>query len=407
MKSFEELFSHPEVLRAVEDAGYTQPTAIQEQAIPEVIKGSDLFASAQTGTGKTAAFILPSLVRMAENAPKAQVTGPRVLILVPTRELATQVSKVATKYSKYLPKTKVVTIFGGSPYPIQNRQLSRPYEILIATPGRLMDHMERGRIDFSRLDTLILDEADRMLDMGFIHDVEAIASKTPSNRQTLMFSATLSPAIKKLSSKLLRNPVEICIEAEFNSKENIEQKLMQVDNLDHKYRLLDHVIADPELSQAIIFTSTKRQADLLADKLSDSGQKSAVLHGDMKQSARTRTIALLRSEKIKLLVATDVAARGIDVSTLSHVINFDMPQCVEDYVHRIGRTGRAGASGTALSFATDNDTQMVKRIEKFTSKKLTLCIVPGFEPKKKSSSSPRKENYPPRRNRFTSRRGGR
>lgn len=407
MKSFEALFSHPEVLRAVEDAGYTEPTAIQEKAIPEVIKGSDLFASAQTGTGKTAAFILPSLVRMAENPPKAQVTGPRILVLVPTRELATQVSKVATKYSKYLAKTKVVTIFGGSPYPIQNRQLSRPYEILIATPGRLMDHMERGRIDFSRLDTLILDEADRMLDMGFIHDVEAIASKTPSDRQTLLFSATLSPAIKKLSQKLLRSPVEICIEPEFNSKENIEQKLMQVDNLDHKYRLLDHLIADPELSQAIIFTSTKRQADLLADKLSDSGQKSAVLHGDMKQSARNRTIALLRSEKIKLLVATDVAARGIDVSTLSHVINFDMPQCVEDYVHRIGRTGRAGASGIALSFATENDTQMVKRIEKYTSKKLTLCVIPGFEARKKSPSSPKKDSFPPRRNRFTSRRGGR
>ncbi|MFN4174252.1 MAG: DEAD/DEAH box helicase [Parachlamydiaceae bacterium] len=404
MKSFEALFSHPEVLRAVEDAGYTEPTAIQEKAIPEVIKGSDLFASAQTGTGKTAAFILPSLVRMAENPPKAQVTGPRILVLVPTRELATQVSKVATKYSKYLSKTKVVTIFGGSPYPIQNRQLSRPYEILIATPGRLMDHMERGRIDFSRLDTLILDEADRMLDMGFIHDVEAIASKTPSDRQTLLFSATLSPAIKKLSSKLLKNPVEICIEPEFNSKENIDQKLMPVDNLDHKYRLLDHLISDPELSQAIIFTSTKRQADLLADKLSDAGQKSAVLHGDMKQSARNRTIALLRSEKIKLLVATDVAARGIDVSTLSHVINFDMPQCVEDYVHRIGRTGRAGASGTALSFATENDTQMVKRIEKYTSKKLTLCVIPGFEPRKKGTSSPKKDNFPPRRNRFNSRR---
>lgn len=401
MKSFEELFSHPDVLRAIEDAGYKEPTPIQEKAIPEVLKGFDLFASAQTGTGKTAAFILPSLVRLATNPPKADVIGPRVLILVPTRELATQVSKEATRYAKYLPKTKVVTIFGGSPFPVQNRQLSRPYEILIATPGRLLDHIRRGRIDLSRLDTLILDEADRMLDMGFIHDVEAIASDTPSDRQTLLFSATLSPGIKKLSAKLLSNPIEVLCAHEIKTQENIEERLMSVDNLDHKYRLLDHLIADPSLSQAIIFTSTKRQADVLADKLSGSGQNAAVLHGDMRQTARNRTIALLRREKIKLLVATDVAARGIDVSTLTHVINFDLPQSAEDYVHRIGRTGRAGASGVALSFATDNDTNMVRQIEKYTSRKLPLHIVPGFE--RKLKSAPKK----PPMNRFNSRRGRR
>lgn len=390
MTSFKSLFSHEGILKAIEEAGYKTPTPIQAQAIPEILKGSDLCASAQTGTGKTAAFILPSLHRLAEPS-KTPGRGPRILILVPTRELAIQVAAEASKYSKYVARAKTVLIYGGAPYPIQNRELAQPYDILVATPGRLIDHMERGKINFSRLETLILDEADRMLDMGFIHDVEQIAAATPKTRQTLLFSATLKSSVMNLAKKLLNNPVEIKVAAEVQKNENIEQKLLRVDNLDHKYRLLDKLVTDTEMSQAIIFTSTKRQADQLVDKLSEAGQKAAVLHGGMKQSQRTRTILMLRQQKIRLLVATDVAARGIDVSTLTHVINFDVPMNVEDYVHRIGRTGRAGATGIALSFAADRDLSMIRRIEQFTSKKMQVHAVPGCEAKGRPGGAERED----------------
>ena len=385
MTSFQDLFSHEGLLKAIEDAGYSTPTPIQQQAIPEVIKGVDLCASAQTGTGKTAAFILPSLLRLTRPA-KTQGKGPRILILVPTRELAIQVAKEAQKYSKHLPSVKVVTVFGGASYVIQNRDLSRPYDILVATPGRLLDHFERKKVDFSRLEVLILDEADRMLDMGFIHDVETIAFATPKNRQTLLFSATLKKGVMNLSKRLLNHPVEISVASEVMQSQNIEEKLFKVDNLEHKYRLLEHLISNQEIGQAIVFTATKRQADQLGDKLMLAGEEAAVLHGDMRQSQRTKTIMRLRQQKVRILVATDVAARGIDVSTLTHVINFDVPMSVEDYVHRIGRTGRAGASGIALSFVSRRDYPMIRKIEAFTSKKITPHTIQGFEPVEKASS---------------------
>ena len=377
---FEEIGLHPSILKAIKDAGFTSPTPIQAQAIPEIIKGSDLRASAQTGTGKTAAFILPSLNRLS--APSTLPgRGPRVLILVPTRELAMQVAVEAAKYSKYMARCKTVCIYGGAPYPPQNRDLSRPHEILVATPGRLIDHMEQGRIDFSRVELFILDEADRMLDMGFIQPVELIASKLPAAHQTLMFSATLAGSVMKLSNRLLTKPVEISITPAQVNHDNIEQRLHRVDNLEHKYRLLDRLLDDPEMTQTIIFTATKRQADSLVEKLARGGKSARALHGGMNQRQRTRTIKEMRQEEFEILVATDVAARGIDIQTISHVINFDLPRSTEDYVHRIGRTGRAGASGVALSFASSKDMSIVRQIEKFTGQRMNPHQIPGMEPK--------------------------
>ena len=385
--TFKDLNLHQDILKAIEDAGHVTPTPIQLMAIPKILEGCDLRASAQTGTGKTAAFILPAL-NLLSVPSKVNCQGPRVLILVPTRELAMQVANEAVKYSKHLSKVKTVCIYGGAPYPIQNRELSRHYEILVATPGRLIDHIQRGRIDFSRLELFILDEADRMLDMGFIEPVEEIAAALPPTRQTLMFSATLKGTVMNLSKRLLKNPIEISVESEINQHDNIEQRLHHVDNLGHKNRLLDHLLNDPTLKQAIVFTSTKSHANVLADELFERGFHAAALHGDMDQRQRTRTITMLRQGKIQILVATDVAARGIDVLTISHVVNFDLPSSVEDYVHRIGRTGRAGAKGIALSFASSKDLHIVKRIEQFTGHKIALHVIPGMEPQFKPSSKP-------------------
>lgn len=377
---FEELFLHPSILESIKEAGFTSPTPIQQQAIPEIMKGSDLRASAQTGTGKTAAFILPSLHKLATPSTLPG-KGPRILILVPTRELAMQVAVEAAKYSKRISRCKTVCIYGGAPYPPQNRDLARPHEILVATPGRLIDHMEQGRIDFSRVEMFILDEADRMLDMGFIQPVEQIAAELPKSRQTLMFSATLAGSVMKLSNRLLTNPVEVRITPEKVNHENIEQRLHRVDNLEHKYRLLDHLLGDPDMSQTIIFTATKRQADHLVDKLAQLGRSARALHGGMNQRQRTRTLKEMRQESFDILVATDVAARGIDIQTISHVINFDLPRNTEDYVHRIGRTGRAGASGIALSFASSKDMSIVRQIEKYTGQRMNPHQIPGMEPK--------------------------
>lgn len=385
MTQFKDLLTHPGLLKAVQEAGYTNPTPIQSEAIPQILDGKDLLASAQTGTGKTAAFILPCLQKLT-TASATKGRGPRILVLVPTRELAMQVASEAQKYSKHLQQMKTVCIFGGAPYPIQNRQLAAPYEILVATPGRLLDHIESGRINFSRLELLILDEADRMLDMGFVDAVQDIAAKTPKERQTLLFSATLKGPVLKLSRSLLNDPVQISIAQEHEKHEHIEQRLHAVDNIDHKYKLLDVLLADPTLTQAVIFTATKFQADVLADKLSESGHSAAALHGDMRQTARTKTIMRLRQGKVKILVATDVAARGIDVNTITHVINFDLPMSAEDYVHRIGRTGRAGSSGIALSFAAAKDRHLVAQIERFTGHKLTTHTIAGLEPRKSVSS---------------------
>ncbi len=383
---FSELNLHPAILDAIRECGYTTPTPIQSQAIPKVLDGVDLLASAQTGTGKTGAFLLPILHRLTLPS-KAKGFGPRALILVPTRELAMQVANEAKKYSGQLQRMRTVCIYGGAPYPAQNRELSRPYEILVATPGRLIEHIERGRINFSRLEILVLDEADRMLDMGFIEPVEQIAAATPAGRQTLLFSATLKGEVLNLSKRLLTNPQEISVAHHHDKHENIEQRLHFVDNLSHKHRLLDHLLNDPEINQVLVFTSTKISADQLVDTLYDCGHNAAALHGDMNQGQRTRTISRLRRGEIRILIATDVAARGIDVQTISHVINFDLPNCAEDYVHRIGRTGRAGSKGIALSFAAGRDVALLRRIEQFTGQKIEPHLITGLEPKTRFNTS--------------------
>ncbi len=376
----------PAILKAIEDSGYTTPTPIQAQAVPEALAGHDLMASAQTGTGKTAAFMLPALHRLAVESP-VRSKGPRVLVLTPTRELAQQVTDAASKYGKNM-RVKVVSILGGMPYPLQNKLLSGFVDILVATPGRLIDHIERGRIDFSRLEMLILDEADRMLDMGFIDDVEHIAAATPATRQTLLFSATLEGVIGNLGQRLLKSPKRISVAATKRVTRTSSNACMYVDDMAHKNRLLDHLLRDVDLNQAMVFTATKRDADTLADSLSAQGHAAAALHGDMNQRERNRTLVNLRRGNVRVLVATDVAARGIDVPGISHVINFDLPKFAEDYVHRIGRTGRAGATGIAVSFASNRDAGTLRNIERFTGQGIQPHTIEGLEPKFKPRPAP-------------------
>ncbi|MEW6131782.1 MAG: DEAD/DEAH box helicase [Pseudomonadota bacterium] len=378
--TFESLLLNPFILKALNDSGYATPTPIQAEAIPVVMQGHDLMASAQTGTGKTAAFMLPALHKLSE-PPKGPGKGPRILVLSPTRELAQQISAAAAKYGKYLRRAKCVSILGGTPYPVQNRLLASPVDILVATPGRLIDHLQRGRIDFSRLEMLVLDEADRMLDMGFIEDVETIASATPASRQTVLFSATLDGKMAQIAKNLLREPKRVEVAGARQRHENIEQRLHFCDDLEHKTRILDHLLRDVEMNQAIVFTATKRDADQLAGDLYQQGYPVAALHGDMHQGARNRTLTRLRRGEIRILVATDVAARGIDVAGISHVINFDLPRQAEDYVHRIGRTGRAGAFGVAVSLVSSRDGMLLRKISGYTGQKIEAAVIPGLEPK--------------------------
>ena len=380
---FESLNLNPAILQALTASGYTEPTPVQAQAIPDAMSGHDLMVSAPTGTGKTAAFVLPALQRLAQPSAKSG-RGPRVLVLTPTRELALQVTSAVEKYSKFMHRLRTGTVLGGMPYPKQRQLLDRPLDILVATPGRLIDFMDQGRVDFSRVEILVLDEADRMLDMGFIKPVEKIAAAMPAGRQVLLFSATLDGNIARLARTLLRNPKLIEVAASKTSHENIEQRLHHVDDGGHKRKLLDHLLADTELNQAIVFTSTKRGADKLAEDLHGRGHSAAALHGDMNQSQRNRTLSRLRSGNVRVLVATDVAARGIDVSTITHVINYDLPKVAEDYVHRIGRTGRAGANGIAISFAAPDDRSQLRQIERFTGNQIQAHVVPGLEPKAKA-----------------------
>jgi superfamily II DNA/RNA helicase len=381
--SFESLNLHPTILRAVLEAGYDTPTAVQAQAIPEALNGRDIMASAQTGTGKTAAFTLPALNLLA-TPHESKSRGPRILVLTPTRELAAQVNEAARKYGKYI-RARTVSIVGGMPYPLQNKLLSQPLDILVATPGRFIDHMERGRIDLSRLQMLVLDEADRMLDMGFMPDVERICEALPKERQTLLFSATLD-GIMHIGKQFQNNPLTIQVAGQKEKHANIEQRLHFVDDMNHKNKLLEHLLIAPEVNQAIIFTSTKRHADLLAEDLYAAGHKTAALHGDMTQGARNRTLTKLRHGDVKVLVATDVAARGIDVHGISHVINYDLPKFAEDYVHRIGRTGRANNTGIAISFASNVDRHLLRKIEQYTGQKLEAAVIAGFEPKRAMKS---------------------
>ena len=405
--TFDNLDLHPKLLEAIAAAGYSEPTEVQKAVIPVVKEGVDIRASAQTGTGKTAAFLLPAINHLV-TSPSKGGKGPRVLILVPTRELAMQIETQAKKYTKYLPHVKAVSVVGGIPYHKQAPKLRRSLDILIATPGRLIDFIHQKKVEFPRLEMLILDEADRMLDMGFVKPVEDIASKTPSDRQTLMFSATMQGSVIKLSKKLLDNPKEIAIASQQMTHENIDQKVHFVDDLHHKNRILDHILGQDEVTNAIVFTSTKRHAGQLVDELRDKGYPTGALHGDMNQRQRTRTIAQLRNGSICILVATDVASRGIDVQEISHVINFDIPENAEDYVHRIGRTGRAGAKGIALTLVAGRDAYMMKQIEKYTGQQIDTEVIPGLEPDptKISSNGPPRRSRNHRSNRTRSSRGG-
>ncbi|QBY53866.1 DEAD/DEAH box helicase [Cupriavidus oxalaticus] len=386
------------ILRALSELNYNTPTPVQAQAIPAFLAGRDLLVSSQTGSGKTAAFMLPAIQRISEmpapqrstepakrmkgKRPRPSPAQPALLVLTPTRELALQVTEAAAKYGRNLRRIVCASILGGMPYPKQLAALSKMPDILVATPGRLLDHIDAGRIDLSALQMLVFDEADRMLDMGFADDIDAIVNATPASRQTLMFSATLDARIAQLASRQLKDPQRIEIAAARADQSHIEQRLHYTDDMSHKERLLDHLLRDVGLKQAIVFTATKRDADSLAERLSDTGFAAGALHGDMTQGARNRTLTALRRGNLRILVATDVAARGIDVPDITHVVNFDLPKQAEDYVHRIGRTGRAGRSGIAINLVNHGDVFQWRRIERFTNQRVDASVIEGLEPRR-------------------------
>ena len=382
---FADLNLDKNILSAVSSEGYESPTPIQAQAIPFALDGRDIMASAQTGSGKTAAFLLPTLQKLTKRSEKPG-KGPRALVLTPTRELAAQVEKNALAYAKNMRWFRTVSIVGGASFGYQTRALSKPVDLIVATPGRLMDLMQSGKVDFNRLEVLILDEADRMLDMGFIDDIETIVEATPSDRQTLLFSATWDGAVGKLARKLTKDPETIEVER-VDDQGKIEEQLLYCDDMRHKNRLLDHILRDANIDQCVIFTSTKAMTEVIADELYEKGFAANCLHGDMPQGWRNRTLMDLRKGRCKILVATDVAARGIDVPTITHVINYDLPKQAEDYVHRIGRTGRAGRTGIAITFAEVNEYVKVHKIEKYIGRKLPELTIEGMEPTRKRKSA--------------------
>ncbi|MGR3973166.1 MAG: DEAD/DEAH box helicase [Candidatus Rhabdochlamydia sp.] len=382
---FKDIINNEKILKTLEGLGFQAPTPIQAEAIPQIMKGGDLRASAQTGTGKSAAFLLPALMKLSSATARK---GPKVLILAPTRELVIQLASESQKLGRSLGLT-TVSLYGGVPYPKQNQELARRHDILIATPGRFLDHLNQRRIKLSEIEMFILDEADRMLDMGFIGPVKDIASALPDSRQTLMFTATFGKGIRKLSAELLRDPVEISTDTTQNRHENIQQEFIQTDNLADKQNQLEKILSESEMTQAIVFSSTKMQTRRIADDLRDQGIFAGSLHGDLNQRQRTKTIQQFRDGKIKILVATDVAGRGIDVSNVSHVINFDAPQTVDDYIHRIGRTGRAGNKGIAISFFSYKDRPIRREIERFAGKESAPDTSSHSEGSSKSSKKSR------------------
>ena len=381
--TFSELGLAAPIVEALTAAGYEHPTSVQAQSIPAAVEGHDLLVSSQTGSGKTAAFMLPGLQKLMADSPISG-RGPRILVLTPTRELALQVNKAAMTYGRGLRKLRTLCVVGGSPYAQQLRMLERPVDIVVATPGRLLDHLQSGRIDFGRLEMLVLDEADRMLDMGFVEDIETIVARTPDTRQTVLFSATLDGVVGQLARRLTRDAKRIDVAAPARET-RIEQRLMFADDLGHKNRLLDALLRDTELNQAVVFASTRRSTEDIAQLLSDSGFAVSALHGDMHQGQRNRTLQGLRDGRTQVLVATDVAARGIDVAGISHVINFDSPRNAEDYVHRIGRTGRAGRTGIAVTLFNHSEAHRVRDIERYTGKPIEVSTIPGLEPVRRPS----------------------
>jgi len=378
------------ILRAISDAGYTTPTPIQAKAIPQVLSGGDLLAGAQTGTGKTAGFTLPLLHMLTSNPPKhPSASGkslPRCLILTPTRELAAQVEESVKTYGKYL-ALKSMVIFGGVSINPQIRSLAKPLDIIVATPGRLLDHASQKTVDLSGIEILVLDEADRMLDMGFIRDIKKILAMLPKQRQNLLFSATFSDEIKQLSDGLLNNPAFVEVARRNTSSELVEQTVHLVRQA-HKRDLVSYLIKKNDWKQVLIFTRTKHGANRLADKLIKDGIPAMAIHGNKSQNARTKALADFKDGSIPVLVATDIAARGLDIDQLPQVVNFELPNVPEDYVHRIGRTGRAGSSGSAISLVDEEETKFLKDIEKLIKRDIPKVKVEGFEPPTKIEPEP-------------------
>jgi len=376
--TFRNLGLSTDLLRAVADSGYTKPTPIQQQAIPAILQGQDVFASAQTGTGKTAGFTLPLLQLLnTTNSNKVHRT-PRALILTPTRELADQVNDSVKTYGKYLSLRSAV-VYGGVGIGPQIQMLRRGVDILVATPGRLLDHLGQKTVDLSQIEILVLDECDRMLDMGFIRDIRKILAILPPSRQTLMFSATFSKAIQQLANTLLKSPTLIEVAPRNTAAIQVKQVVHPVDR-DRKRELLSHMIGFHNWKQVLVFTRTKHGANRLAEQLAKDGLKSSAIHGNKSQAARTRALQDFKQGKVRVLVATDVASRGLDIDQLPHVVNFELPNVPEDYVHRIGRTGRAGNVGRAVSLVCEDEYPFLKDIERLLNQTLAKEVVPGYEP---------------------------
>ena len=387
--NFEDLKLAPAIVQAVQEQGYTAPTPIQEQAIPAVLAGHDLLAGAQTGTGKTAGFTLPMLHRLSESATAPAKGAPRpirALVLAPTRELAAQVEESVRAYGKHL-KLKSAVIFGGVGMNPQIERIKKGIDILVATPGRLLDLAGQGHVDLSAVEILVLDEADRMLDMGFIHDVKKVLALLPEQKQSLLFSATFSDDIRALAASLLKNPLSIQVTPPNTTVERIRQVIYPVGRT-RKKEVLAHLISQNGWSQVLVFTRTKYGANHVAEYLTKHGIKAMALHGNKSQSARTQALADFKSGELRALVATDIAARGIDIDELPHVVNYEIPNVPEDYVHRIGRTGRAGASGEAASLVCMDEEGFMHEIEKFTRQQIPVQILEGFGPEEGEKAEP-------------------
>ncbi len=412
LSSFSEIGLSDQILRAVTAQGYTKPTPIQSQAIPVVLSGRDLLAGAQTGTGKTAGFTLPILHllsdRESNKVVKRSPTGKvpiRSLILTPTRELAAQVEESVRTYGKYLPLTSMV-IYGGVNINPQIQRLKSGVDILVATPGRLLDHVQQGRLDLSQVEILVLDEADRMLDMGFIRDIQRILALLPKQRQNLLFSATFSNEIKSFASKLLSQPVMVQVASQNATSDLVTQRIFPVDR-DRKRELLTHLIKTNNWYQVLVFTRTKHGADRLVKQLYQDNIEALAIHGNKSQNARTRALGKFKDGSLQVLVATDIAARGLDISELPHVVNFELPNVPEDYVHRIGRTGRAGSSGEAISLVSADERKYLADIEKLIKRSLPQEIVTGFGTSSSvrhdvKSEQPHDQHHMPRRGKTNS-----
>jgi ATP-dependent RNA helicase RhlE len=384
--SFDQLGLSPDLLRAVADSGYTEPTPVQREAIPFVLDGRDLLAGAQTGTGKTAAFVLPILQRLNESPIRDGRRRVRALVLVPTRELCMQVEQSVRTYGVRRP-IRSTTIFGGVGFHPQVRNLRQGAEIVVATPGRLLDHVRQGTIDLSGVEVLVLDEADRMLDMGFIRDIRLILERLPVRRQNLLFSATFSNDIRKLADGLLDRPAQVQIASRNTASELVEQVVHPVDR-ERKRELLSQLVLSRTIDQALVFTRTKHGANRLAEQLDRDGIEVAVIHGNKSQPQRIRALADFKAGRATLLIATEVAARGLDIDALPHVVNYELPMVPSDYVHRIGRTGRAGVDGTAVSLVCVDENHLLRDIERMLGHAIPVEVIPGFEPNRNIRPEP-------------------